>query len=178
MQNSWGIPLALVCIAAVLMSGCTNAELGVIEDTPAPIAIPTTEQPAIQPPTLTPTPVTTSPPTKATTAVTTKVTTAAPKGPALAKKVTISLGANEMKRFTTIGAGSVRVITIMGGKEKECNGGGAVTLSGPDYDATLASNSQGRSVPNKIIHIPGPGEYTLATRGCYGWQIVVDNWPA
>jgi hypothetical protein len=174
MQKSRGLSLMLVCIAVILVSGCTNAELGVVEGTPIPTATPEPVQ-IIQQITLT---ATTAPHTTIATPTptpTVKKTTAAPTGPALAKTLTINVKSNEIKRFTTQGAGTVRVMTILGGKEKECNGGGAITLSGPGYDATLASNSVGSSVPKKIIHIPGPGEYTLATRGCYSWQVVIAN---
>jgi hypothetical protein len=109
--------------------------------------------------------------------VTTKATTAAPTGPALAKTMTISMGANAVEHFTLQNSGKVQFDVTYGsakGADKECTKRvSGITLSGEGYDNTLASTSAG-GYSRKTITLKA-GTYTLGTDGCKGWTVILQN---
>jgi hypothetical protein len=166
-----GIFSLLVFIAFI--SGCTNAGLGVIKNTPAPATL--TEATTI--PTQTPSlpSVITIPPIVATTVPTVK-----PPGEPLASPLTlIGKAGNQILWFTIQNPGPVKIdfdYSSTFGSAPICTDEKAyLTLAGPSISIPLSPSENGKISGTKTVNLPMSGRFNLSMRGCFGWKITLSN---
>jgi hypothetical protein len=164
----------VLLMASVIIAGCAsespkNVAPPVISTVITPSAMPTT--PAQERVTIT-------------TVITTKKTpapTAAPTNP-IASPISVNGTSGKILRFYTVAPGIVKfTIQYAGNLNKNndvCsdNDRAVIRLAGASTDTALyngvaTSTYTGTTTYNLI----SPGNYSLTTRGCYDWQVDIDN---
>ena len=85
-------------------------------------------------------------------------------------------------RFSTVAPGIVK-FTIhyhagLGDKGEFCadDDRATIRLAGASIDKTLYSDATKTAYAGTTTYnLISPGKYSLTTRGCYGWQVEIDN---
>jgi hypothetical protein len=121
---------------------------------------------------------------KTTTVVPTKTTptpTVVPSKP-IASPVTVNGTSGHTMRFYTVAPGivkfTIRYSSSLGDKGEFCSDDdrAIIRLAGASTDKTLyndvAKNQYSGTTTYNLI---SPGNYSLTTKGCYGWQVNIDN---
>ena len=119
-----------------------------------------------------------------TTVITTKKTptpTAAPSKP-IASPVSVNGTSGKILRFSTVAPGIVKfTIKYAGNLNKnndECsdNDRAVIRLAGASTDTALYNGmAKSTYTGTTTYNLISPGNYSLTTRGCYDWQVTIDN---
>jgi len=170
MNNTWRIALTFFCIAAVLIGGCTDAELGVV--TPTSTTAPPTAAVTV--------PATVVSMSIPTTKLTPPITTAPLSGKPLEKSPLILSGiGDQILRFDVRHPGKVkfdfRYSSYYGTVENCRIAPVSLTLAGPSVDIVLSPIMRNVIDGTKTVNLPMAGGYTLTTKGCYGWKVNLTN---
>jgi hypothetical protein len=126
-----------------------------------------------------------------TTMVTTRTIPAPAKTPAptiapskpVASPVTVNGTSGHIMRFQTDGPGIVKfTINYAGGTPDESREGCAkddravIRLAGSSIDTSLYNGPAKETYRGTAtFNLISPGSYSLTTRGCYNWEVVIDN---
>jgi hypothetical protein len=170
----------VLLVAIIIIAGCASESKGKVtpEITSAVVtapAIPTTPaQKTIEITTMVttkvvPTPTKTPAPTKA------------PSKP-IASPVTVNGSSGHIMRFSTVAPGIVK-FTIhynsgLGDKGEFCldDDRAIIRLAGASTDKTLYNGlAKSAYTGTTTYNLISSGNYSLTTRGCYGWQVDIDN---
>lgn len=101
----------------------------------------------------------------------------------VARPVTVNGTPGKMMRFQTDGPGIVKfTINYAGGTPDESREGCAkddravIRLAGSSIDTSLYNGPAKETYRGTAtFNLISPGSYSLTTRGCYNWEVVIDN---
>jgi len=173
--------IIVLLVASGIFAGCTGESKEKVSPVITSAAVTAPTVPAVQ--TQKTAPVTTIATTKTIPATTkTPVPTLAPSKP-FASPVTVNGTSGRMMKFHTDAPGTVKfTIRYEGGSFDDSREGCAkddraslrlagASIDTPLYNGVASEQYSGTATFNLI----SPGSYSLSTRGCYNWEVTIDN---
>ncbi|RPI38688.1 MAG: hypothetical protein EHM53_08310 [Methanoregulaceae archaeon] len=173
------LPLIVVLVAAIIIAGCASepAKKVTVVSTSPVITSPAVPTTAAQKMVTITSVVTTKP-------LTTKMTTAPTVIPSkpIPSPVTVNGTSGRMWRFFTVAPGIVKfTIQYMGNYDNSREGCSKddrafIRLAGSSIDTTLHNGpARDTYTGTATYNLISPGNYSLTTKGCLDWRVVIDN---